>query len=173
MFEAYGVPFPVLIPRHFGLVFPKHLQKIWEKHELDDADLFHAMPQLEKKWLLQHQELHFSFKEPVRELSIVYQKMQRQAFSIDPSLEAHLKALEKKAKNRIEQAEKKLVRAGKRKHDESLQQIRKVKQNLFPEGQLQERKLNFLHFYLDNPHFIDELLDAFAAFNFQMHILRL
>jgi len=172
LFDFFHVPFPILMPRHFGLIFPPHLQKIWEKHGLSDEDLFHDMPQLEAQWMKKHKELEFSFEEPLSVIHQQYDKLKAKAVAIDPTLQQHLEALEATATGKIRKAEKKLIRAGKKKHDDSLRQIRKVKSGLFPDGNLQERKWNFLNFYLDDPAFIEKLLDVFEPFQYDMHILR-
>lgn len=66
----------------------------------------------------------------------------------------------------IEQLEGRLVRAEKQKHETAINQIRSLKEKLFPGNGLQERTDNFLNFYLKyGPQFaavLEEVVDPFA-----------
>ena len=44
--------------------------------------------------------------------------------------------------------EEKIMRAQKKKHEAAVQQIQKIKEKLFPNGELQERVENFIPYYL-------------------------
>ena len=58
----------------------------------------------------------------------------------------------------MENLEKRLLKAEKRKHGELLQQVERLQNELFPNQSLQERQLNFSQFYMDfGPDFIDQL----------------
>ena len=60
--------------------------------------------------------------------------------------------------NILETLELKLIRLEKQKHKDSVNQIRKLKQQLFPNNILQERYDNFIPFYLnDGENFIEIL----------------
>jgi uncharacterized protein YllA (UPF0747 family) len=48
----------------------------------------------------------------------------------------------------LDTLEDKLLKAEKRKHDTSVQQIKSVKEKLFPDNSLQERYDNFMPYYL-------------------------
>ena len=57
--------------------------------------------------------------------------------------------------NILETLELKLIRLEKQKHKDALNQISKLKQQLFPNNSLQERHDNFIPFYLkDGENFI-------------------
>ena len=47
----------------------------------------------------------------------------------------------------LEKIEKKLIRSEKQKHENSLNQVRKIKSKLFPNQQLQERIDNLITYY--------------------------
>lgn len=50
--------------------------------------------------------------------------------------------------NQLDKLEQRLLRFEKKKHETALQKINKLKQQLFPKGNLQERHDNFIPFYL-------------------------
>ena len=171
MFDKFKIPFPQLMPRNFALVIPANAKGKWDKTGFETKDLFQETHQLEKRWVKLHSSEDLSYNEETEIISKVYTTLQEKATSTDPTLSQHLEALSKQAINRLERAEKKLVRAEKRKHADALGQIEGVRNALFPNGGLQERRENFLNFYQDNPTFIDELLKAFDPFDYSMHVL--
>ena len=67
--------------------------------------------------------------------------------NVDKGLKQHIAALEAKALKKLDALEKKMIRAEKRKYAEEQNQIRELKQALFPNGDLQERVENFMPYY--------------------------
>ena len=65
-----------------------------------------------------------------------------------------------------------MLAAEKRKHSDKMRQIDEIKDFLFPGNGLQERKENFLSFYMADPKFIRKLTKSFNPFNLQFHIMR-
>jgi bacillithiol biosynthesis cysteine-adding enzyme BshC len=171
MFTHFNVQFPLLMPRNFGVIVPSHVSQLQHKVGLKTGDLFKSILELEKEWLGRNSQKQLSYSLQMDAIKSTYQTMSEQAGKVDPTLIRHVDALATQALNRIEKAEKKLVRAEKRKHTDALGQIEKVKSVIFPGGTLQERKDNFLSFYQENPHFINELLQSFAPFDYRMHVL--
>ncbi len=69
------------------------------------------------------------------------------ATAIDITLADHVSALQTKAANGIDNLEKKLLRAEKRKFEAQQRQISNLKKELFPNNSLQERVDNFAPYY--------------------------
>ena len=70
----------------------------------------------------------------------------------------NIKAQLQKQLNALESLELKLIRLEKQKHKDAVNQISKLKQQLFPNNILQERYNNFIPFYLkDGENFIERL----------------
>ena len=76
-----------------------------------------------------------------------------------------------KSMKSIESIEKLLKKSGEKRHEISLNQLQKIKDKLFPDGSLQERKENLLNFYINNPNFINELKSVFDPFNYQFYLI--
>ena len=171
VFEYFKTPFPLLMPRNFALIVSKNDSTKWTKTGLSSKDLFLSKDKAFEKWVRSNSEKDLSYSSELKEISQRYKSLAEKASAVDPTLAQHLEALETIAGQRLEKAEKKLVRAEKRKHTDSEGQIVAVKDSLFPSGSLQERHDNFLNFYLSNPQFIQTLLDTFDAFNYSMYLL--
>lgn len=171
VFEHFETPFPLLMPRNFALVISKNDTSKWNKTGLSSKDLFLSKDQAFEKWVRANSTQDLSYVEELKQISQLYTELGKKASAVDPTLMQHLDALETIAEKKLVKAEKKLVRAEKRKHTDGQAQINSVKDALFPSGSLQERHDNFLNFYLNDPQFIQTLLDTFDAFNYSMYLL--
>ncbi len=171
VFDHFKTAFPLLMPRNFALVVPSDVSSKWSKTGLPETDVFLDSDKAFTKWVKSNSENDLSYSSELEKLEELESKQKEKAISIDPTLSQHIEALYATFSNRIEKAEKKLIRAEKRKHEECKQQIEGVKNVLFPGGSLQERKDNFLNFYLKNPQFIQVLLQTFDAFDYRMYVL--
>jgi uncharacterized protein YllA (UPF0747 family) len=76
-----------------------------------------------------------------------YTQLEQSAARVDESLGEHVKALHTRALEKIEALEKKMMRAERRKFDTQQRQIHKLRHELFPNENLQERVDNFSVFY--------------------------
>ena len=90
----------------------------------------------------------------------------------DSSFLGAVKAQEKKQINGLENLEKRLLKAQKRKHSEQLNRIATLQNELFPNKSLQERQINFSEFYLENgDFFIKKLFESLIPLDHQFTIL--
>ncbi|MBK7291991.1 MAG: bacillithiol biosynthesis BshC [Chitinophagaceae bacterium] len=77
----------------------------------------------------------------------LYESFKQQAKAVDSTLEKHVDALKTKTVFRLQELEKKMLRAEKRKFADQQGQIQKVKAHLFPGNGLQERHENISYYY--------------------------
>ena len=160
------------MPRNFGLVYPHPHQRKWEALGLSLRDLFQEREAVFSKWVRQHANHTLSYQEELDQLKHIEEKSKSKANEVDPTLLQHVEALYASFSKKIQLAEKKLLRAEKRQHEEKRRQIETVKEGLFPGGTLQERKENFLNYYLKDPAFIQKLKDGFDPFNYRMYLFQ-
>lgn len=171
VFDHFNTTFPLLMPRNFALIVPLTASVKWEKTGLSKTDLFLDSEKAFAKWVKSSSANTLSYSEELEDLKGLEKKLMQKAETVDPTLTQHIEALYTTFSKRIEKAEKKLLRAEKRKHQDRKHQIDAVKEMLFPGGSLQERKDNFLNFHLKNPQFIQVLLQTFDAFDYRMYLL--
>ena len=81
------------------------------------------------------------------ELEKMYESFKKQAAAVDSTLEKHVEALKLRTVQRLQELEKKMLRAEKRKFTDQQRQIHTIMQNLFPDSGLQERHDNFSYYY--------------------------
>ncbi len=169
VFDHYQVPYPILMPRNFGMVINKGMVKKLDKIGCRPEDLFKDAHQLKAEFLeRQGSNEHLLDHEKVG-LAEVFEKIKIKAGSIDKSLEGFIGAESSKALKGLENVEKRLKKAQETQNDTIMKQIDSVKEKLFPGDGLQERHDNFLNFYLNNPDFIKNLIDEFDPFDFSFY----
>jgi len=171
VFDHFETAFPLLMPRNCSLIIPESASKKWLKTGLAQKDIFLSSESAFEKWVKANSKNELSFKGEIKEYQSLGEDLKTKASQVDQTLLQHLDAIHQSFKNKLEKAEKKLLRAEKRLHSDRLNQIQAVKEALFPSGSLQERRENFLNFYLKDEQFIRHLLDTFDAFNYKMYLL--
>jgi len=77
----------------------------------------------------------------------LYESLKKQAVAVDTSLARHVEALKAQSIYRLQELEKKMLRAEKRKFTDQQRQIHTIKVKLFPKNGLQERMENFMYYY--------------------------
>lgn len=173
VFDHFKTPFPILMPRNFGMVMDHTLVRKFEKTGLDLKDLFEEKNYIFNHWTLKNTNHDLTVGKERETLRDLFEKLKSRAGSIDQTLAPFVGAEGKRALNSIEKIEQKLLRAEKRLHQDTLRQIEAVKDALFPNGSLQERSDNFLNFYQQDPQFIQMLLETFDPFDFMFNIFLL
>lgn len=158
LFAHYKVPYPVLVLRNSYLIVDERSVQLKNKLGFSYADFFQPVQQLQSQWVQKHSNKNLSVDEALENVNTLYNALGQQAAAIDGTLIKHVEALKVQAATRIEVLGKKMLRAEKRTHQASMHQIEKLKQQLFPGEQLQERVENFITYYAKyGAAFIDEL----------------
>jgi bacillithiol biosynthesis cysteine-adding enzyme BshC len=157
-FEFYKVPYPLLMLRNSFLLIDEKLNTLKNKLGFSDSDLFESLLQLQTDWVQKNTHHILSVDAALQSANELYKNLSHQAETIDSTLIQHIEALKTTTVKRIKIFEKKLLRAEKRNQITAMRQIEKLKQKLFPNGNLQERIHNFIPYYATyGEGFIEEL----------------
>ncbi|MCX6319897.1 MAG: bacillithiol biosynthesis cysteine-adding enzyme BshC [Bacteroidetes bacterium] len=158
LFVHYNVPFPMLVLRNsFLVVEPKWKERI-QKLSFQIEDFFQHGDVLLTQLVQRDSTNKTNLNGSAQEVEQVYELLRRQALSIDSTLEKHVQALKAKTMYRLQELEKKMLRAEKRKFTDQQRQIQTIREQLFPGNGLQERKDNLLYYYAQyGPDFIHVL----------------
>lgn len=171
VFKQFKTPFPILMPRNFAMVLDAPTVRKFEKTGLELNELF-----FEKNYLFNHFAIKFS-RNKIRlngekeAIQNYFQTIRQQAEAFDKTLGPMVAAETQRAIKSLEKIEHKLLRSEKRFQSDKLKQVEALKDALFPNGSLQERTDNFLNFYLQDPKFIQKLIDKFDPFDFRFTAL--
>jgi len=147
LFEHYKVPFPVLLLRNSFLVVEKKWQEKISKLGFTIEDFFLSEQELIKKLVARETRNEIKLNGNFTDAEKLYQSLKKQAAAVDVTLGQHVDALKTQSIYRLQELEKKMLRAEKRKFTDQQRQIHTIKEHLFPKNSLQERIENFMYYY--------------------------
>ncbi|UCJ09976.1 bacillithiol biosynthesis cysteine-adding enzyme BshC [Chitinophaga pendula] len=174
LFAHYGVPFPVLLLRNSLLLTNEPAETRRQKLGLSVADLFQDAQVLINRFVQTHTNASLVLKEEYNAIEQLFDQLEAKAQKIDVTLVASAAAERLKAIKSIGKLEHKFLRAEKKKFAWQTEQIRQLKLQLFPLGSLQERKENFMPWYIhQGPALFDTLLAALTPVTDQFIVLRI
>lgn len=147
VFATAGVPYPVLVLRNsFVWVEEKRAAQLADMG-LDLADLFLPMHDQMNKITRVKSEHPTSLEKELTAMREVYASIECAACNIDNSLKQHVQALRTVALKKLEQLEKKMLRAEKRKFGQEAERLELIRKELLPNNNLQERVENMSLMY--------------------------
>ncbi len=158
-FQSQHVTFPILLLRNSVLLATEKQTKKADKLKLSWKDLFLNQQELfnQKTKLLSDLTIDFSAQKET--LKKQFKELYKVAETTDKSFLGAVKAQEVKQIKGLENLEKRLLKAEKRVHQEQLNRIISLQNELFPNQGLQERKVNFAEFYVESgEELIEKLL---------------
>ena len=171
VFAAFGVPFPIVLPRNSAQYISRANAGKLKKLGLTTPDIFRPLPDLKKQVGAALGQEEISFREQQQALAAAFQQVQDVAQRLDPTLVKTVAAEAQKAAAGLAGLEKRLSKAAETKHETAYAQLAALKEKLFPEGGLQERSDNVLSILINNPEFIRQLLDAFEPLALKFTVL--
>ena len=157
-FEAHEVTFPMLLLRNSVLIMSEKQMEKLQKMRLSVADLFLSQADLMTKMTKEYSEIDIDFSQQKEHLHQQFEALYELANQTDKSFKGAVAAQEVKQIKGLENLEKRLLKAQKRKLDEVLERVRKLQDDLFPGQSLQERHKNFSEFYLEYGEDIIQIL---------------
>ena len=160
LFKHYRVPYPVLVLRNSFLLVRKNWKTKMEKAGLSVSDIFKSEEVLVEQFVRSNTSRELSLETQMKEMRRYYQSVLEIAGAVDKTLEQHVERLESQALQKLEELEKKILRAEKKNHDEVRRKIHEIREALFPFENLQERIENFIPWYAEYGNgFISQLLE--------------
>jgi len=153
-FDAVDVTFPILLLRNSVLLATEKQAKKAGQLGLTWPELFLKQSELVNVKTKQLSEFPIDLT-PQRETLIrQFKQLNEIAEQTDKSFTGAVKAQEAKQLKGLDNLEKRLLKAQKRKYSEVTERITNLQNELFPNKSLQERQVNFSEFYLENGEFL-------------------
>ncbi len=169
-FDTVKITFPILLVRNSAVLVTKKQEEKATKLGLTWKDLFSSQQALVNKQIAKLSAFPIDFSPQKKLLQEQFETLFELAKKTDNSFLGAVKAQEAKQIKGLENLEKRLLKAQKRKHVEELERITQLQNTLFPNQSLQERQTNFSEFYLQNgasliPQLMKELKPLENNFN--------
>ena len=173
-FDSVNITFPMLLLRNSAVFATEKQAKKADKLGLSWSDLFSKQTDLinEKIKALDDFSIDLSIQKDFLKNQFHY--LHSLAQKTDKSFLGAVKAQEAKQIKGLENLEKRLLKAQKRKHSETLERITDLQNELFPNQSLQERQTNFSEYYLEyGKIFIDKLMFRLKPLDTNFEIIKL
>lgn len=172
IFDHFDTTFPLLMPRNFAAVVDKNTLRKIDQIQLDWEDLFKSEHDLVNEKVKEQTTFKLDLNAEKTKLQTIYQQALQQALEVDPTLERMVKGEHRKAEKTLEKVEQKILKAERKNQEILVNRIYAIKEALFPGGTPQERKDNFLNFYMADPEFVNNCLESFSPFDYRFHLLK-
>ena len=172
LFDHYKIPYPVLVLRNSFLVIEKKWEALINKLGLSQEELFLDENSIMKLIVERKSANDTALNGNFEKAEELFQSLSSQAATIDPTLVQHVAALRKRSIKTLEELEKKMLRAEKRKFSDQQRQLQNLKLQLFPLKGLQERVENISGLYAKwGPGIIQQLYDHSLCFEQKFTVL--
>lgn len=172
MFDHVKIPFPVLMPRNFAMLFDSATLNRMSKLGISLTDVFQPVQALINHYVASISGDKVSFEDQKNQLNGLFDELIRKLNLVDGSLAGAARAEQQKNLKSLDELEKKMLRSFKQKNETAVQQLEKLKEKLFPGGVLQERVDNFIPYYLKTgSSFIESMKKVLDPFEKQFNIL--
>ncbi|AVR45868.1 bacillithiol biosynthesis cysteine-adding enzyme BshC [Christiangramia fulva] len=148
-FDAEKVTFPILLLRNSALLQTEKQDEKRQKLNISLQELFLKQHELINRKVRQISNIDIDFSPQKQHLVKQFQHLYELAEKTDKSFLGTVKAQEVKQLKGLENLEKRLLKAQKRKLKDEVQRIAKIQNELFPNRSLQERQTNFSEFYVE------------------------
>ena len=146
-FNAVAIPFPILVLRNSVLLATKKQLHKLDKLGISVPEIFSKQENLIANVVTKLSEINIDFSEQRNYLQQQFADLKVLAKKTDPTFLGAVNAQEKKQLNGLDNLEKRLLIAQKRKLSDVVERIVALQNELFPNQSLQERNQNFSAFY--------------------------
>jgi bacillithiol biosynthesis cysteine-adding enzyme BshC len=159
LFSFYQTSFPVLVLRNSFLIIEKKWAERINKLGFESETFFQSAFDLLNNFVLKNSENEITIAKELELIEEQYENLKLKANNVDATLKNHVEALLHQSLKKLSALQKKLLRAEKRKFEDTSRQISTIKNQLFPHGSLQERKENISSFYAKHgKSFVENIL---------------
>jgi bacillithiol synthase len=148
MFNANTISYPILILRNSVLFVDKGSVKRLSKLGVEAVQLFTETEILIKNYLKNNSDLVLELKDEEERIEVLFEAIIQKAGQVDASLQPMIKGELQKSLKALKNIEQRLMKAEKQKEEISVNQIKTLKEKLFPNNSLQERHDNFISLLL-------------------------
>ena len=148
-FERENIAFPLLLLRNSALLISAKNTKKLNRLGLDFESVFLKRTPLINKKIRAISNIDLDLQPLKDKLTKQFDYLESLVEATDPSFEGTVKAQKQKQFKGIDQLEKRLLNAQKKKLVDHVERLSTLHEALFPQESLQERHANFFEFYLE------------------------
>ncbi|MBK8817939.1 MAG: bacillithiol biosynthesis cysteine-adding enzyme BshC [Saprospiraceae bacterium] len=171
-FNYFNVFYPCLIRRNSVLLVPKNVSKTMTKLGLTVSDFFQDEDKMIHDYVQKNDKKHGTFDEEKKKILDSWNNLKQHMVQYDPTLLAFMEAEKVKIEKIIDHADQKLIKVLKQTQETKINQIKSIRDKLFPNNGLQERTENFFQYYLTTDYdLLERLKENLNPLNKDMVVL--
>ena len=173
-FEKVKIPFPVLLLRNSVQVISGKQQKKLESLSISHKEMFLTQHSLVSKKVVENSDIEIDFNKKIQYLENQFSELKEVAKKTDISFVNAVNAQERKQIKGLENLQKRLVKAEKRRQKDLVYRITSLQNELLPNQSLEERQRNFSEYYLEyGTTFIPVLKESLKPLDLAFTVLEL
>jgi bacillithiol synthase len=176
VYPYFNRSMPIIYPRATATLVEERQLKIMEKYQLSIIEFFDNPQNVSDKVveIISEVKLEDLFAETVQRINDITNEMKFGLNYVDPTLLGALETTRSKIDSHFQVLKDKAMEAQKRRHETALRQVSKALNNLYPNGNLQEREFTITHFLNKYGLEFPQLLkDKLSVDSFEHQILQL
>ena len=149
LYDFYDINTPIVYPRSSFTLLEKNIASSLDKFDLSMNDVFLGFEELKEKVIteLSENNVESVFNESSNEIELIFDKLKENLFAIDKTLVEASARTKEKIFSTINELRAKAIKAQDNKYETTIRQLIKISNSLYPNGNLQEREINFVYFY--------------------------
>lgn len=171
-FEAYGIPYPMLIRRDSILWISSRDAHFISEIGIKDGHLFDSSDEWIRFYLESRSTDLLDLETEKKGIESALHSIVQKSESLDPTLARSLEAEKVRILKAVEQIESRLYRTAKQKNEQTINKLTRTKEKLFPNNGLMERAENFIPYFSKyGDTFFEVLLENLNPFDLNFKVL--
>lgn len=148
LYPHFDIPEPILYPRISATIVEKNLSSLLDKFELQFTDIFTEEKNLTEKIVNKSSEhnLTETFNKAGSEIELIISGLKEKLMGIDKTLLPLVEKTNGRILQSLDHLKTKAEKADERNYETDIRQMKRLRNNLYPESNLQEREINFIYF---------------------------
>ncbi|WP_026775110.1 bacillithiol biosynthesis cysteine-adding enzyme BshC [Polaribacter sp. Hel_I_88] len=173
-FNKVDVPFPILLLRNSVQIISEKQAGKLEKLNITKEEIFLNQFELLSKKVIENTDIETDFSDKIEFLKNQFKDLKKVAEKTDVTFINAVNAQERKQIKGLENLEKRLLKAEKKRQKDLVDRITIIQNELLPNESLEERQRNFSEFYLEyGRNFIINLKEALKPLELEFTILEM
>lgn len=171
VFKLFKTPFPILLPRNFALLLNAEVQRKIQKLEWRIEDLFSDLDKWRRDFVCKHAQEDIEMTVEKKAIESLFDARGDSAALLDKSLKEAFESAKVRSFKILDQMGRKVRKAEERRQKVMLDRSSAIEEFIKPGGSPQERVVNMMQFYLEDPELIEKLFEHFDPLDFRMVVL--
>ena len=173
-FKTVEVPFPILLLRNSVQVVSEKQANKLDKLDISLEEIFLNQYDLLSKKVKENSDIKVNFDEKIQFLEKQFLDLKEVAKQTDVSFVNAVNAQERKQIKGLENLQKRLLKAEKKRQQDLVERITLLQNEILPNQSLEERQRNFSEYYLEyGASFIEHLKAALKPLQLEFTVLEL